>query len=81
MHVAITGSSGLVGAVLIAASGTGGHRVTRMLRCLVLGFELAGAALFDSHRAFPTRLLDDGFRLDCGGLSAAFLEALDSPRT
>ena len=49
MHVAITGSSGLVGSVLVPFLTTGGHQVTRLVRRVVQG---DGEARWDPNSGF-----------------------------
>lgn len=51
--------------------------VPRFVLDIVLGRELAGALLFDSTRALPTRLLEDGFAFSEPALEPALREALD----
>jgi uncharacterized protein (TIGR01777 family) len=51
--------------------------VPRFVLDIVLGRELAGALLFDSTRALPTRLLEDGFTFSEPDLDGALRRALD----
>lgn len=51
--------------------------IPRFILDIVLGRELAGALLFDSTRALPTRLLEDGFSFSEPDLESALRRALD----